>query len=287
MKSYFSLNTISEEEKSNILSQHRTLYNGYQTLNPNIPNTQPLYTQDFAKDKTGAVMGNNGKIQAYTNMGINEQSETEEMCNECGGMMYEGECNECGWKGEMDEETGHLDDIYDEQDLNPNAEFDYVKGASNKTNAYHIKEQGGNADDPDVTNMKPAYDFQSDGPMDGGDSYPVNEYNDDESFASLINKDAHIEDERDELDEMDYEPMESAWSEEMDEVDVSGSQGVYGDMDPAYDFDSNGPGGAGPYQTRNEEEDDEFEEIDEDLKESLIEQKNRITEMINRMKLVK
>jgi hypothetical protein len=40
---------------------------------------------------------------------------------ECGGTMYEGECNECGYKGgEMEE------DIHDFQDLNNNNEFDYV-----------------------------------------------------------------------------------------------------------------------------------------------------------------
>jgi hypothetical protein len=72
MRGYFAVNTISEEERSNILSQHKTLYNGYQTMNPEIPNTQPLYVQDFAKDKVGAVMGNNGNIKGYTNMGINE-----------------------------------------------------------------------------------------------------------------------------------------------------------------------------------------------------------------------
>jgi hypothetical protein len=88
-------------------------------------------------------------------------------------------------------------------------------------------------------------------------------------------------------------------------------------MDPAYDFDSEGPGKAGPYQefsyesedkdgddyeedelkvdfdkfdprTKSWEEikahtgDDEWSEIDEDLQESFINQKNKITEMFNR-----
>jgi hypothetical protein len=74
----------------------------------------------------------------------------------------------------------------------------------------------------------------------------------------------------------------------MDEVDVSGSQGVYGDMDPAFDFDSNGPGIAGPYQRfsynedEDEDEDDSFD-IDEDLQEDFMTQKNKISEMFNRM----
>jgi hypothetical protein len=274
-------------------------------------------------------------------------------------------------------ETGHLDDIYDESDLNPNAEFDYVKGASNKTNAFHMKEQsddyidnfedpdneddgyedlnasevtdgklnevnveklekgrkyrfrspgheadiefdthhdsleggqrmykfkkddtgyllgkntiedlmgdiedeelgeqGGNTDDMDVSDVQSAYDFESNGPIDG---YPVNE------------------------DDM-YEPMESAWADdeleegdiygdaEFNEIDVSGVQGVYGDMKKPFDFDSNGPGIAGPYQhsswgggsTHSPEREEEFEEVDEDLKESFLAQKNKIQEMFNR-----
>jgi hypothetical protein len=127
-----------------------------------------------------------------------------------------------------------------------------------------IDEQGGNAPDMDVSGMDSAYDFVSQGP---GEVYPNEE----------------------ELDE--YETMESAFADEMDEVDVSGSQGIYGDMDPAYDFDSEGPGKAGPYQTSsyNEEEmeDDEEFEIDEDLQESFHNQKNKITEMMSRMKIIK
>jgi hypothetical protein len=53
-----------------------------------------------------------------------------------------------------------------------------------------------------------------------------------------------------------FEEMESAFEDEIDEVDVSGSQGIYGEMYPPYDFDSEGPGKAGPYQrsSYNEEE---------------------------------
>ena len=79
-------------------------------------------------------------------------------------------------------------------------------------------------------------------------------------------------------------------------------------MDPAYDFDSEGPGKAGPYQRfsyEGEEDEDEFmdydgddastlpganygdeedewEEIDTDLQEGFKNQKNKIMEMFNR-----
>jgi hypothetical protein len=101
-----------------------------------------------------------------------------------------------------------------------------------------------------------------------------------------------------EEDEEDFMFMESAFAdEEIEEAnDISGSQGIYGDMDPPYDFDSKGPGSAGPYQRSSyyEEEIDEMEvedeeefDIDEDLQESFHNQKNKINEMMSRMKIIK
>lgn len=411
MSGYFAAGRLSEDEKSDILKLHSSVYNGYRTMQPKVNNEQPLYVYDPAQDKVGAVMNNKGVVKPYTNFGINEQTEQKDVCEECGSMMTEGECSECGWKGDvgnMDEqddqqepsfmdrvqdtakdvgmfvvsnpeilaaleedenskphkthrrtgkfkkhqytedevseyETGHLDDIYDVQDLNPNAEFDYVKGASNKTNAFHVKEQsedyidnfedtdneddgyedinasevtdeieeqGGNADDMNVSDVKEPFDFESNGPMAGGDVYPTESEMDEE-----------------ECDEC-WEKMESAWSEEIDETDVSGVQGIYGAMEPAFDFDSEGPGKAGPYQhsqyseNHGEDEDaywekdleddeldldfekfnprdksweeitahtgeDEFSHLDEDIVESVVNQKNKIMEMMNRMKVFK
>jgi len=437
MRGYFGLGKLSASEKSDILDQHKSVYNGYQTMQPQVSNTQPLTVYDFAGDKEGLVVNNKGEVKKYTNMGINEQVEEKSMCEECGGQMTEGECMECGYnEGEMgegkkfpdltgdgevtysdilkgrgvkpknsktdkaikkvnniskkhgmeeddsdwdatlmdglEEETGHLDDIYNVRDLNMDSGFDYIEGGSNDVDTFEgmhknlyredeeedmvdyenddneddgflddqldedqtddkpyekgkfgmkasrarasfeptpkekdildklfgqygddippivirylrklprkvftkrlqdlglldtkadVKEQGGNVDDMNVSDVESAYDFESNGPMDGGDSYPVNEY--------------------------EYETMESAFADEIDEVDVSGSQGIYGDMDPAYDFDSDGPGKGGPYQefshgTVHSDLDDEFEEIDEDLQEDFKTQKNKIKEMFNR-----
>lgn len=341
MRGYFGLGQLSATEKQDILNQHKSLYNGYQTMQPQVSNTQPLTVYDFAGDKEGMVVNNKGEVKRYTNVGINESVEEGEMCNECGGMMYEGICEQCG-SGEMEEGTGKLDDIYDEQDLDPTGGFDYIEGPSNDVDTFEgmhknlykedeyedtdneddgfediqageeLDEQGGNADDMDVDDVEPAYDFESNGPMAGGDVYPVNEF--EEQCLDCVEE---------------YETMESAWAdEEIDEVDVSGSQGIYGDMEPAYDFDSEGPGSAGPYQRsswteeemeeqRRSRDDDDFEEdeleidfdtfdprdksweeikahtgsdwdeIDEDLQESFISQKNKVMEMMNRMKVIK
>jgi hypothetical protein len=231
----------------------------------------------------------------------------------------------------------------------------------------------------DLSNIKPAYDFVSDGPMAGGDVYPTEgemeeqtpednvryrrrgitydnllsfidyektqwdachdfsdefEYADNiissaiDNFFAETGQDYENDDLFDELhdickdwfgeellssyyeecggqeeeEEEDFMFMESAFADEIDEVDVSGSQGIYGEMDPPYDFDSEGPGKAGPYQrtSYNEEEmsegdvppvvdfeDEEEFEIDEDLQESFYNQKNKITEMMSRMKIIK
>jgi hypothetical protein len=306
MRGYFGLGQLSSEEKSDILDQHKSVYNGYQTMQPQVSNTQPLTVYDFAGDKDGMVVNNKGEVKKYTNMGINEQVEEKSMCEQCGGQMTEGECMECGYnEGEMEEsdsdwdatlmdgleeETGHLDDIYNVRDLNMDSGFDYIEGDSNDVDTFEgmhknlykeddeedmvdyenddneddgfiddqLEEQGGNADDMNVDSVEPAYDFVSGGP---DDVYPVNE----------------------------YETMESAFAdeeidEEIDEVDVSGSQGIYGDMDPAYDFDSDGPGKGGPYQefSYGTVHTDLEDEIDEDLQEDFKIQKNKIMEMFNR-----
>ena len=345
MRSYFGLGQLSSEEKSNILDQHKSVYNGYQTMQPQVSNTQPLTVYDFAGDKDGMVVNNKGEVKKYTNMGINEQVSKKSMC-ECGGDMYEGECMECGYKSDMSEGEGKLSDIYNVEDLNSDAGFDYIEGGSNDVDTFEgmhknlykedeyedddneddgflddqldeditdnkpyekgklgmkasrarasfeptpkekdileklfgqygddippivirylrklprkvftkrleglglldinslkskkdVTEQGGNAYDMDVDSIEPAYDFVSGGP---DDVYPVNE----------------------------YETMESAFADdEIDEVDVSGSQGTYSDMEPPYDFDSEGPGKGGPYQEfsfegkEDEDSDDDYKD---------------------------
>jgi hypothetical protein len=509
MRGYFGLGQLSATEKSDILDQHKSVYNGYKTMQPEVSNTQPLYVYDDISDKEGFVVNNKGEVKKYTNMGINEQVELEEgnMCEQCGGTMKEDVCEECGsgymeegmgetceqcggtmkedvceecGSGYMEEETGHLDDIYHEEDLDPTAGFDYIQGSSNDVDTFEgmhkklyeskkihdsklkskiknfivkhskiknietliddlsddkliekiegyakmakfselnkvaddlfkqlkksrketnesdadefvnyddnmdddddfqsyepsytedgmddpdneddgyedlnasevtdgeleeidiadlikgkrykynhplhsnefeydsehkypegedmysfssgktgyaipgkqvkdyvshlddeefgsIEEQGGNVDDMNVDDVQSAYNFSSNGPNSG---YNVNEFEDD--------------------DIKEYEPMESAFAEddleegdiygdpEFNETDVSGVQGMYGAMDRAYDFDSDGPGKAGPYQEfsyESELEEEEFKEVDEDLKESFLIQKNKITEMFNR-----
>ena len=142
---------------------------------------------------------------------------------------------------------------------------------------------GGNAPDMDVSNVKRPYNFESGGPNTG---YPVFEddmygYDPEKMYETMESAWAD-----EELDE----EMEEEMEEEMDEQDISGVQGIYGDMEKPYDFDSNGPGIAGPYQhsswgggsTHSPKRDENFEEVDEDLRESFLTQKNKINKMFNR-----
>ena len=69
MNAYFF--KMTNEERSNILDQHKEVYDGYVTQYAQ-SNEQPLYTQDFANDKQGLTVNNKGVVTAYKNMNINE-----------------------------------------------------------------------------------------------------------------------------------------------------------------------------------------------------------------------
>lgn len=106
MNAYFF--KMTNEEKSNILDQHKTIYDGYVTSYAQQPKEQPLYTQDFANDKEGLTVNNKGVVTGYKNMGINEMrydhkstglfadeengfKETMEQGHISGGSIYEPE----------------------------------------------------------------------------------------------------------------------------------------------------------------------------------------------------
>jgi hypothetical protein len=63
---------MTNEERSNILDQHKEIYDGYVTSYAQQPNQQPLYVQDYANDKGGINVNNRGEVSTYSNMRINE-----------------------------------------------------------------------------------------------------------------------------------------------------------------------------------------------------------------------
>lgn len=66
---------MTNEERKNILDQHKDLYDGYVTRY-NQSNEQPLYVQDFANDKAGITVNNKGEVGEYRNMRINEDAQS-------------------------------------------------------------------------------------------------------------------------------------------------------------------------------------------------------------------
>ena len=69
MNAYFF--NMTNEERTNILDQHKEIYDGYVTQYANT-NEQPLYVQDLANDKNGITVNNRGEVGTYRNTNINE-----------------------------------------------------------------------------------------------------------------------------------------------------------------------------------------------------------------------
>lgn len=118
MNAYFV--GITQQEKNNILDQHKKIYDGYRIVQQTNTQPQPLYVQDFANDKEGFVVNNRGDVKKYTNMGINEsQEEFETMEME----IEEDDCVECGMKEtyeDMDMSDGYA--YRDDTIINPEAD---------------------------------------------------------------------------------------------------------------------------------------------------------------------
>jgi hypothetical protein len=63
---------MTNEERENILDQHKHVYDGYVTSYVQPEKNQPLYVQDMANDKQGITVSNKGVVTGYKNMNINE-----------------------------------------------------------------------------------------------------------------------------------------------------------------------------------------------------------------------
>lgn len=215
--SYMSIWSPSDAEKQNILSQHNTPYDGYATIAGNPSNITPLTVQDFAKDKQGMTVGNNGKVQGFSNVGINEQ-------------MYGQE----------------LDVV---QDLDPKAGFDYVQGSSNDEDTFEgmhknlykkkVKEQYDEVD--------PAYDFDTDGPE---------EFNTKTDFDTINQEYQDQQDELDYESQHDTDPEARDMIARMVKMmnrEYDGQEKMGGE-DDAYHFMSGGPDEGEYYSGMEEEE---------------------------------
>lgn len=147
MSAYFFATT--NEERSNILDQHKKIYDGLQTMQSQMKNPMDLYVQDFANDKEGITVNSKGDVKKYTNTKIHEQldipyptvdgievemTEGSEMCEKCGGQMTEGICEQCGTE-EVKGIGGASDfDYVGEEELDELGTDELVKGKNYKLN---------------------------------------------------------------------------------------------------------------------------------------------------------
>ena len=99
MRAYF-LN-ISEEERKSIQEKQRSIYDGYQTMQPK-GNMTPLNVENLAMDEAGVTVNNKNEVTGYKNTGINKPM--KKVCKNCGTEMKEGEmCEICEMKSVMNE----------------------------------------------------------------------------------------------------------------------------------------------------------------------------------------
>jgi hypothetical protein len=120
---------MTQAEKSNILDQHKSVYDGFATQYAQ-PSEQPLYVQDFANDKNGITVNNKGNIKTYTNMNINEDVytgsavEPEETFEDKEFMVSVGEQLDMIGDGENDFDHGTFEDEDSEMLLGPEGGFE-------------------------------------------------------------------------------------------------------------------------------------------------------------------
>jgi hypothetical protein len=275
---HFAVWSPSENERENILTQHKELYNGYQTLNPAaMEKIQPLYTQDFANDKSGLTVNNRGEVMKYTNMGINE-SVNKEMCEQCGGGMVENVCEQCG---SVNEEM-YGQDLDTVKDIDPKAHVDY------------IEEEG--ETDEQYDSVESAYQFQSHGPEDVYGT--LQDYDQEHPHHDIDSmEDVERYDPSDDLADMfdvsdgfafRDEPSDT-FQHDAGDVNRMGDEGLgqdtendmdLGKSEPGYDFYSDGSEGGESFPNTDEmEESEDWESLSEAKQE-----RKQILEMIQRMK---
>ena len=321
MRGYFGLGQLSATDKTDILDQHKSVYNGYQTMQPQVSNRQPLYVYDDAGDKDGFVVNNKGEIKKYTNMGINEGVNDKNVCKSCGRETNEGKvceqcgggetnegkvCEQCGGTGKTNiQELGGMDDGHPRfgnkkfpNKMSPEEIDDLLRGDEDDYN-----------DEEDYKDQSMYNPYYGDKNFNFGDE----DDNDDEDVDYIkLDEDDDCELEENEWGAYDfesngpnsgynvneledntinsYEPMQSAFDDDDDDNDDDDDEDNYNDDDDDdYDEDDDMDDGSETVPSFNPSgeylgmvEPNGDMEIDDDLKESFFIQKNKITEMFNR-----
>ena len=215
MNAYFF--KMTNEERDNILDQHKTVYDGYVTSYVQPEKEQPLYTQDFANDKQGLTVSNKGVVTAYKNMGINEmkydgkstglfsEEEPKEQGHISGGSAYEPEES---FESEMDEE--YYVSLGEQLDMIGDGDDDLEHGVF------------GHDDESDMVLVSPEVNFDDE-----------DDYSDDEYLHSKSGEGRDFYDEDD--DELVFNLGDGIFDDE-DDIDDEEVEGLFDDLRESLDM---------------------------------------------------
>lgn len=195
MNAYFF--KMTNEERDNILDQHKTIYDGYVTSYAQPAKEQPLYTQDFANDKQGLTVNNKGVVTAYKNMGINE-------------MKYDGKST--GLFSEEEPDDDYYVSLGEQLDMIGDGDEDLEHGVF------------GHEDESDMVLVSPEFDEYEDEnedefmDYDGDDAstWPGANYGDEDEDELVFNLGDGIFDDEDDIDDEEVEGLFDDLRESLD-----------------------------------------------------------------------
>jgi len=132
MNQYFF--KMNQAERNSILDQHRKIYDGYVTQFGQTSNSQPLYIQDYANDKGGLVVSNNGSVKPYTNVGINE---SHSMLDKIADGPYDLKNGTVDFGGTPDMSDVNREYFHDTYPSPNEEEFDFISLGKNDEECKH------------------------------------------------------------------------------------------------------------------------------------------------------
>jgi hypothetical protein len=206
---------MTNEERDNILDQHKEIYDGFVTSYVQPEKEQPLYTQDFANDKKGLNVNNRGEVSAHSNLRINE-------------MRHDGKS------------TGLFASEENEGFISPSSQFNPEESfeSEDKDNEYYVSlgeqldmigdgeddlEHGtfDHEDESDMVLVSPEIDFDDEDEFmdyDGDDAstWPGANYGDEDDDELVFNIGDNIFDDEDDIDDEEVEGLFDDLRESLD-----------------------------------------------------------------------
>jgi len=207
---------MTNEERSNILDQHKEVYDGYVTSYAQPAKEQPLYTQSYANDKGGINVNNRGEVSTYSNMNINEMhadgkstglfqdEEPKEQGHISGGSVYKPE--------ESFESEDKDDDYY----VSLGEQLDMIGDGDDDLEHGTFED-----DDSDMVLVSPEVDFDDEDEFmdyDGDDAstWPGANYGDEDEDELVFNLGDGIFDDEDDIDDEEVEGLFDDLRESLD-----------------------------------------------------------------------